>query len=75
MDAEALARVFEPYFSNKTNGTGQGLTIARRNIELNGGSVAVVCAKGQGTTVSIRLPVAVEPAASPGAGGGASTRG
>jgi signal transduction histidine kinase len=63
MDADALARVFEPYFSTKTTGTGLGLPIARRNIELNGGSVAVVSAKGQGTTVTIRLPVAVESAA------------
>ena len=34
------ARVFEPYFSTKTTGTGLGLPIARRNIELSGGSIA-----------------------------------
>jgi signal transduction histidine kinase len=33
--------VFEPYFSTKATGTGLGLTIARRNIELNGGSIDV----------------------------------
>ena len=37
MDAAALARIFEPYFSTKATGTGLGLTIARRNVELNGG--------------------------------------
>ena len=37
MDAEALARAFEPYFSTKTTGTGLGLPIAKRNIELKGG--------------------------------------
>ena len=37
MDAEALARLFEPYFSTKATGTGLGLTIAKRNVELNGG--------------------------------------
>ena len=41
MDEEALARVFEPYFSTKTTGTGLGLPIARRNIELNGGTIEV----------------------------------
>ena len=56
MDAEALERVFEPYFSTKTTGTGLGLPIARRNVELNGGSIQVASEKGRGTTVTIRLP-------------------
>jgi len=58
MDEEALERVFEPYFSTKTTGTGLGLPIARRNIELNGGSIEVRSAKGAGTTVTLRLPMA-----------------
>jgi signal transduction histidine kinase len=57
MDEEALGRVFEPYFSTKTAGTGLGLPIARRNIELSGGSIAVESAKGQGTVVTMRLPL------------------
>jgi signal transduction histidine kinase len=57
MDEEELARVFEPYFSTKTTGTGLGLPIARRNVELSGGSIAVDSGKGRGTTVTIRLPV------------------
>ena len=56
MDEEALERVFEPYFSTKTTGTGLGLPIARRNVELNGGSIQVASEKGRGTTVTIRLP-------------------
>jgi signal transduction histidine kinase len=59
MDQESLARLFEPYFSTKTTGTGLGLTIARRNIELNGGTIDVGSEKGVGTTVTVRLPVAV----------------
>ena len=58
MDEEALDRVFEPYFSTKTTGTGLGLPIARRNIELNGGSIEIDSGKGRGTTVIVRLPVA-----------------
>jgi len=61
MDEEALERVFEPYFSTKTTGTGLGLPIARRNIELNGGSIEVRSAKGAGTTVTLRLPMADGP--------------
>ena len=41
MDAEALARAFEPYFSTKASGTGLGLPIAKRNVELNGGTIAI----------------------------------
>jgi nitrogen fixation/metabolism regulation signal transduction histidine kinase len=58
MDEEALARVFEPYFSTKTTGTGLGLPIARRNIELNGGTVEIASERGRGTTVTVRLPTA-----------------
>jgi nitrogen fixation/metabolism regulation signal transduction histidine kinase len=62
MDAAALARLFEPYFSTKAAGTGLGLTIARRNIELMGGRIDVQSEKGVGTTVSLDLPVASAPA-------------
>ena len=57
MDDAALARVFEPYFSTKSSGTGLGLPIARRNVEISGGSIEVESARGQGTTVIMRLPV------------------
>lgn len=58
MDEEARARVFEPYFSTKATGTGLGLPIARRNVELSGGRIDVESAKGAGTTVILRLPTA-----------------
>ncbi len=57
MDADALARIFEPYFSTRAIGTGLGLTIAKRNIEANGGTIAVDSQPGLGTTVTITLPV------------------
>ena len=60
MDEEALGRVFEPYFSTKTTGTGLGLPIARRNVEVSGGRIEVTSAKGAGTTVMLLLPMARE---------------
>jgi signal transduction histidine kinase len=56
MDEEALERLFEPYFSTKAVGTGLGLAIARRNVELNGGTIRVTSQRGRGTTVTILLP-------------------
>jgi signal transduction histidine kinase len=61
MDEEALARVFEPYFSTKATGTGLGLPIARRNVEISGGRIEVESARGQGTVVIMMLPVAEGP--------------
>jgi signal transduction histidine kinase len=61
MDAEASARIFEPYFSTKASGTGLGLSIARRNVELHGGTIAVASTRGAGTTVTIELPFTPPP--------------
>ena len=58
MDAEALARAFEPYFSTKAAGTGLGLPIAKRNVELSGGAISMSSERDKGTTVEVTLPVA-----------------
>jgi signal transduction histidine kinase len=58
MDADAVGRMFEPYFSTKATGTGLGLTIAKRNIELIGGTIALSSTRGVGTTVTITVPTA-----------------
>jgi signal transduction histidine kinase len=71
MDATALARAFEPYFSTKTGGSGLGLANARRNIETSGGTVEIDSAPGAGATLTVRLPLAAPP---PGAPEAASSR-
>jgi signal transduction histidine kinase len=58
MDADALARAFEPYFSTKTGGSGLGLANARRTLELQGGTIALSSAPGAGTAITITLPAA-----------------
>ena len=60
MDQGARGRLFEPYFSTKATGTGLGLTIAKRNITLNGGTIDVESRKGEGTRVTMVLPAAPE---------------
>jgi len=58
MDPESASKIFEPYFSTKATGTGLGLTIAKRNVELNGGTIEVRSERGRGTMVTILLPAA-----------------
>jgi signal transduction histidine kinase len=62
MDSDALARAFEPYFSTKATGTGLGLPIAKRNVELSGGTIAISSERDRGTTVELTLPLATENA-------------
>ena len=66
MDATAITRAFEPYFSTKTGGSGLGLANARRNIELCGGTLVLESEPGRGTSITMTLPVAAPP------GGGAA---
>jgi len=60
MDAETLAKVFDPFFSTKETGrgTGLGLYMAYRVIERHGGTIDVASKKGEGTEVEIVLPAA-----------------
>jgi two-component system, sporulation sensor kinase E len=51
-----LSRVFEPYFTTKTTGTGLGLLIVRRIIREHGGELSIESSEGKGLTLTIRLP-------------------
>ncbi|MDQ6861394.1 MAG: ATP-binding protein [Verrucomicrobiota bacterium] len=56
MSAESLSRVFEPYFTTKTSGSGLGLLIVRRIVREHGGELAIESSEGKGLTLTIRLP-------------------
>jgi len=57
---EILPRLFEPYLSTKTKGTGLGLAMVKRAVEELGGTIVIESRRGVGTTVTVRLPVATE---------------
>ena len=67
-----LPHVFERFYradqvrSRETRGSGLGLSIARWIAESHNGSIEVSCRLGQGTKVTIRLPLAPETGANPG---------
>jgi signal transduction histidine kinase len=56
MSAESLSRVFEPYFTTKSTGSGLGLLIVRRIVREHGGEMAIESNEGKGLTLTIRLP-------------------
>jgi signal transduction histidine kinase len=52
-----LQRIFEPFYTTKQDGTGLGMAVTRKIIEGHGGTLDIESEVGQGTTVSIRLPM------------------
>jgi signal transduction histidine kinase len=56
ISAENLSRIFEPYFTTKSTGTGLGLLIVRRIVREHGGELSVESSEGKGLTLTIRLP-------------------
>ena len=52
---ENLSRIFDLYFTTKQHGSGIGLSLVYRTIQLHDGDIEVQSAPGRGTTFSIRL--------------------
>ncbi len=53
---ENLAKIFDLYFTTKKTGTGIGLSLVYRTVQLHSGDIDVESAPGKGTTFIIRLP-------------------
>lgn len=58
MEESELERLGEPYFSNKSKGTGLGLMVTFRIIEVMNGRIYFNSIKGVGTEAFVSLPIA-----------------
>jgi signal transduction histidine kinase len=59
MDAETLARIFQPFFTTKPKGMGLGLSISRTIVEAHGGTLSAHSTLKAGSTFRIEFPLQV----------------
>jgi signal transduction histidine kinase len=54
--SDVRARVFEPYFTTKADGTGLGLALVRQTVEAHAGAIRVDDTPGGGATFTLAFP-------------------
>ncbi|UFS69813.1 ATP-binding protein [Geomonas sp. RF6] len=57
IDPEMLEKIFEPFYTTKTYGTGLGLAVTKKIIESHRGMLQVESELGKGTMVKVSLPM------------------
>ena len=57
MTAEEVKRAFDPFYTTKETGSGLGLSISHSIVEEHGGRITITSRPGEGTAVSVVLPV------------------
>ena len=60
VDPEIRDRIFEPFFSTKTSGSGLGLALVKKIAEDHGGGVALESGGREGTRAILWLPAETE---------------
>jgi PAS domain S-box-containing protein len=56
MPPEVVGKLFRPFFTTDSQGTGLGLLFCKRVVEAHGGSITVASEVGRGTEVTLSLP-------------------
>lgn len=59
------ARLFQPFVTGRTQGTGLGLAVVRRVAEMHGGTIAHIARTGGGTSFRLWLPPGPDPTIAP----------
>ncbi len=57
MKSETVAKIFEPYFTTKANGTGLGMTMVYKIVKEFSGDIEVTSEEGQGTVFTMSFPL------------------
>jgi signal transduction histidine kinase len=57
ISADTLDRIFDLYYTTKPEGSGIGLSIVYRIVQLHGGEIEVQSTQGRGTTFHLLLPL------------------
>ena len=66
---EQLARVFEPFYTTRSNGTGLGLAVVQAVVQAHQGKIEVASVVGEGTCFTMRFPLHVAASQQQVAGG------
>ena len=56
MSRELLARIFEPFYTTRSNGTGLGLAVVQSVVQAHQGKIEVASVEGEGSCFTLRLP-------------------
>jgi signal transduction histidine kinase len=57
---EMMAKLFEPFFTTRSDGIGMGLSISRSIVEAHGGRIWAESSPGQGSEFNITIPSSAE---------------